>query len=613
MKWVFAISAAFLVPPALLAQGLFDGLGPPDRITIISLGMTAGQYFMAIFTGVVLAYAFQLLLTNLSVASGISALEGMIDPGKRKARPRMGNAENPDWDETAVKVEAGIGIWAMITSAIALFLACLLAIELIRIQSRTQAVVLSLVIWSVFMGTMMYLEGAAASSLLGYIAGAVRNGVSNLFSPLKAAAGKLAESRAQSAQKGRTLETAEEIAATVRRELFGEKETEPKPESPGIMDRIRNFVQSGIKPKAMDAVEMGHQVQAVLTDPELLASAKRGELQNLDRARFAEIVAGRTDLDKGQAERLAASLHYAWGKFILENAPAAAENVPTAQAAPALASAGSSATQSGSMADRYRRFKEFLRSTRRGELQPDRLEAEVKTLVTDPKEGLSQVRERAKELDRESLVQILSHREDMTPEEAGRIADQIDLARGRALSAKEQAEHREQDAMDRAMSRLRDKVYSLDRPELDFEGFQGDFRPLFEDPDADYMSLRVRLRGVDRDGVIALLDSMQGGSRSEAEQMVEKGDAMEKGEPAQAAAGVERMADRVMEAKERVLEQTRQVEQETRRRMENAKRISMEQAEAARKVTATAAWWLLATALVSAAAAMLGGIAAIRS
>ena len=209
MKALFAgFLSAILLPQTLLAQTPFDGLTPPGRFTIFSLGPTAGQLLLAIFCGVVLAFAFQWILTNLSVAVGISALQGKTSIRKREAARRKslekaskeGSEHGPhsihkgsqetEWDDTAVKIESGMGTWAMITSAIALFLGCWLSVELIRIQSGVQAAVLGLVIWSVFMGSMLYMEKAAASSFLGYITGAVRNGIGTLFAPLKASGGK---------------------------------------------------------------------------------------------------------------------------------------------------------------------------------------------------------------------------------------------------------------------------------------------------------------------------------------------------------------------------------------------------------------------------------------
>lgn len=625
----------------------------PSRVTIFSLGLTGGQLFFAIFAGVVLAYCFQWLLTNLSVAIGASAFQGMTDPEKRKGRrgrrsgsqgessrsgseDRRSPAERTAWGGKAVKIESGVGIWATVTSAIALYLACWLAMELVRVQGAGQGVIMGLIIWSVFLATMLYLEAAAMSSLLGVLTGAVRQGVGALLlplkaaaAPIKAAAGKISDSREASAERERSVETAQEIAEAVRKELFGDEDAHGVERGKGsgseggsLMGRIRDFVVSGVKPMAMDAARVGREMKAVFTDPEIVEAAKRGELQDMDRSRFAEIVAGRTDLDRDQAERLTDALHSSWGRFILENTSTVAGAAATV--APLATSPASGAAPKG-LADRYRQFKEFLRSTGREELQPERLEAAVKTLVQDPGAGLSELKLYAQELDRDAVAQALSRRQDLTPEEANRIADQVEAARGKALSSKEEAEHRLQQTRDRTTARIRDQVYSMDldnKPGL--EGFQGDFMKLFEDPKAGYEALKRRLQGLDREGLISLLSAPQNMDREDAAKAVEKGEAVKaKAEQAvsqvkdkaghavdQARAGVEKMVDRILEARDTALDRARQVEEETKRRLEEAREMAMEQAESARKATAAAAWWLLAAAIVSGAAAALGGLTA---
>ncbi|HLP40754.1 MAG TPA: hypothetical protein VK465_04540, partial [Fibrobacteria bacterium] len=560
-----------------------------DDLTLFGTGVSLGPFLVALLSGLLLAYCFQWLLTNLSVAIGASALRGVTDPGKRavarrkseekeRARLREGKPKEFDrdeggWDDTAIKVESGIGAWAMITSSIALFLACWLAVELIRLQGNIEAVILGLVIWSAFLGSMMYIESAAASSLLGLVTRAVKGGVNTALSPLRAAAKGIGEGQ----ERKETVKTAEEVAAVVRRELFPEARAEGESADlgPGLKEKIRGFVNQNVKPKVMDIADVGRQAKSLLTDPELVEMAKRGELQDLDRRRFAEMVAGRTDLSKEQIEKLTDSLHGAWDRFLGESGAPAPEPT-TADYAPgtALATAGSGPTSSsvqGGILAKYKGFKEFLRNTGREELSPERLEQEVKTLVIDPRLGISQLREHLKQLDRESLVQALGQRKDMTPEEASRIADQIELARGRALSAKEQAEHRAQEARDRALSKVRDYVYSLNRPELDYEGFEGDFKKLFDDPKAGYEDLKARLQGLDRETVIAVLSSRENVSRADAEKMVAHGESvLQKAETAkakvieakdQAAAGIEKVADRILEAKETVLERARQVEE----------------------------------------------------
>jgi hypothetical protein len=606
----------------LLAPGLIWAQSSADRnpfasadVAVLEPGFSGGQLLIAIAAGVVLAFCFQWLLTNLTAAFGISALQGITDRGRRAKRrakaadgERISGEEEEGWDHTALKLESGLGLWALITSCLALFFATWLAVELIRMQNNLQGAILGLVIWGVFMATMMRLEAAMASSLLGFVAGKAREGIGALLSPARAAAGAIADSRQRATRREEAVQTAEEVAAAVRRELFPEKEWAP--ESPSIGDKIRDFVRANVKPKAMDAARLGEEVKALLSDPEIIGMAKRGELMDLDRGRFAEIVAGRTDLEKEQVEKTVDALHGAWSRFLGEHAHGRPGERPVAEPAGSVAAAEAS---SSGVAAKYRQFKEFLRSTGREELRPERLEEEVKTLVLDPQAGISQLKEHFKELDRESLVQALGARKDMTPEEARRIAEQIDLARGKVLSAREHAEHRAGEMRDRILAKIRDHVYAAQRPELDYAGFESDFRLLFDDPKAGYAALKERLQGIDRESVIALLGTQEGVSREDAEKMVERGEQAKAkaGEMAEAAqAGIAKAADKIVAAKEAVLERARMIEEETRRRLEAAKRASLDQAEAARKVSAAAAWWMLAIGCASAVAALLGGLAA---
>jgi hypothetical protein len=627
MKPITSAIPVLLTPVMASAQSSADRIpgGFADAV-VVSPGFSGGQLLIAIAAGVVLAFCFQWLLTNLSAALGISALQGITDRGRlvrRRARaaahaePHPGTekelGEKPEkgWDDTAVKLESGLGLWALISSCLALFFACWLAVELIRMQNNLQGAILGLVIWGVFMGTMMRLEAAMASSLLGFVAGKAREGVSVLMAPARAAAGAIAESRQRSARREEAVQTAEEIAAAVRQELFPAQDWTP--EAPSMAAKIREFVRDNVKAKASDAARVGQDIKALLSDPEIIAMAKRGELMDLDRRHFAEIVAGRTDLDEAQVEKLVDTLHGTWSRFLGEQHPQGRPGArPAADPPGAAANAGASSPSTGVSA-RYRQFKEFLRNTGREELRPERLEQEVKTLVLDPQAGITQLKEHFKELDRESLVQALAARKDMTPEEANRIAEQIDLARSKVLSAREQGEHRAEEMRDRVLAKIRDHVYAANRPELDFEGFEADFKLLFDDPKAGYAALKERLQGIDRESVIALLSAHEGVSRDDAEKLVGKAELAraKAGEAVDAAkAGIARTAERIVAAKEAVLERARMIEEETQRRLEAAKRASWEQAEAARKVAASAAWWMLAIGCASAVAAVLGGLAA---
>jgi len=605
-----------------LAQSSADPNPFSDAGAALGHGFSGGQLLIAIAAGVVLAFSFQWLLTNLTAAVGLSALRRWVDPVTRAAwrghrkegGDRIGRdyalriaGEREGWGDSALKLESGLGIWALATSCLALFFACWLAGELIRMRNDLQGAILGLVVWGVFLGTMMRLEAGMASSLSGLVAHKAREGIGLLLGPARAAAGAVAHARERAARREEAVETAEEVAAAVRRELFPEKD--PEPEGAGIGEKLRDFVRARVKPKALDLARLGQEVKDLLADPEIIAMAKRGELMEIDRARFAGIVAGRTDLDKQQVERMIGALHGTWSRFLGEHAPGRPGERPKGQPKPAVSRE--------SLVARYRQFKEFLRSTGREELRPERLEEEVKTLVLDPRAGLAQLRQHFQELDRESLIEALKARNDITPEEANRIADQIDLARSKVLSAREQAEHRAGELRDRILAKIRDHVYAAQKPELDYAGFEADFRQLFDDPKAGYAALKERLGSLDRESVIALLSSggSEGGGMDgeDARKLVEKGEqARERWKEMTGTAmeGMEKLADKIVAAKEAVLERARLVEAETGRRLEAAKIVSQEQAEAARKVAASAVWWMLGIGIASALAAMLGGLAA---
>lgn len=75
----------------------------------------------------------------------------------------------------------------------------------------------------------------------------------------------------------------------------------------------------------------------------------------------------------------------------------------------------------------------------------------------------------------------------------------------------------------------------------------------------------------------------------------------------------ERIISRIESARDRVIGKVEQMGAEVRRRLDAAKQEALHQADEARKIAATAAWWAFASAVVSGVAAVLGGIVAAMS
>lgn len=606
-----------------------------------------GRLFLALIVGVLLAMAFQWILTTLSAATGIMALgkatrkmrrsyypedryrdrdrdrdDGRWRPDHERAseyreeRRERSDWQEPEWEKPAQKVQAGVGLWVMITASISAFCAAWLASELIRFGGRTEAVIMGLAVWAGFMFTMMWLEATILGALLGNLMGAFKGGmkaVGTAAAPLKSAAGAVGHAASASA---------EEIAAKVREEF------QAQGGGSGLKEKLKDYL-GAMPSRSFDRGRIERDVDDLFEDGEIREAARTAG--SLEKRRFQEIVAGRSDLSQEEQKNLIEVLHRKWnslanpssgeggwsagsayasteartGETQAIEAPALAGETPvsraeqptartassnpyagTSSAFAASAAAGGTRTATPAFAARFQTFKEFLRSADKRDLNPVRIEQEVESLVIHPEEGFANMEKSVRDMKRDEISQVLRQRRDITLEEADSIADLVDSARTRMLSRSEIREHRVQEITDKALSRVRDYVYSLKRPELDLEGFRGDFAKMLEDPKGGFESLKSKAAGVDREALISSFSARSGISRQEAE----------------------KMADQAEQALKQAEENARRIEEETRRRLESAKRAAAENAESTRKLAASAAWWLFAVAVITAVAAALGGL-----
>ncbi len=113
---------------------------------------------------------------------------------------------------------------------------------------------------------------------------------------------------------------------------------------------------------------------------------------------------------------------------------------------------------------------------------------------------------------------------------------------------------------------------------------------MFDDPQAGFEALRDRLSSFNRDTLVAVMSSREDISEEDANRII----------------------DQVERARQTVLQRAERLQQEAQRRLEEVKHQAQKQAEETRKASASAAWWLFATALVSAIfSAIAGAVAAI--
>jgi hypothetical protein len=257
----------------------------PERVSVV---FSSPKFFVAFLAGTLMALAFQLLLTNFSVAAGISSWE--IDDDDNERSGSLGHKIR--------KVEAKVGFWALITATISLFVASFLAVKLSLIQSALFGAIIGVVIWSTFFSLVVWLGSSTIGSLIGSLANTFTSGLQSLMGTATAGIG------ANVAQR-QMVATAEEITAAVRRELTSGFDP----------DSIRNTLQSSLNSLQipnLDLKEIRSQFDRILRDFDFSEIANSDALRNINRQTFVDLISERANLSPGDINKIAEQLEAAW-------------------------------------------------------------------------------------------------------------------------------------------------------------------------------------------------------------------------------------------------------------------------------------------------------------
>lgn len=308
-----------------LAQVPVDrGVNTPEEAALVFSGP---RFFVALISGVVLAFAFQLLLTNLSVAAGISYVgrsnedDDDDDHEQHRSGRRIpvyrdpgetGNLDRNDRHEdhsgvggTIKKIGFAVGIWTLITVSIALFVACLLAVKLSLLTSAGLGAIVGLVIWGAYFSLLVFVSSTTVGSLIGSVVNTATSGFQAILGTATAAMGARAVNQ-------QVVSTAEAAAAAVRRELgngIGAVD---------LRDSLEDYLER-VRPGQIDMRRVRHELEDLVNDPQLqdlLGADSAAEaierLRDVDRNTFVNILRDRTDLSKREAKQLVDQLDTVW-------------------------------------------------------------------------------------------------------------------------------------------------------------------------------------------------------------------------------------------------------------------------------------------------------------
>ncbi len=528
----------------------------PAQASVVNSGP---RFFVALISGIILAFAFQLVLTNLSVAAGISYL------GRSSDSDSSNDGGGDSVGGTFKKIGTAVGLWTLVSVTIALALACFLAVKLsLVILDPRLGAILGLVIWGAYFLLLMWVSTTTVGSLLGSVVNTATSGFQALMGTATAALGA-------KAVNNQVVATAEAAANAMRREIGGAID----PHS--IRDSVEDYLDM-LRPPEMDIKKMRSEFEKLLNDPKLKDIAGSPDLRNIGREKFLELVKSRTDLSKRDTNRIADTLYSVWQQAVGQQQPKQdnlgelmdyLKSLPPGQAKSEeinaklekilqeqkenkestpgpiqrsvqqaisaitgivlgrtdlsdidvqkiLSALSTAKDKVGEQADKLglpvpkqpystirADIENYLSNTYAWQLKDDAIAREFREVIYDPAANPGFVRGELEKISTNDFVNILQQRGLLTQREIHRIADRLEAVRQEVLVVVTAAEERE--IVQDLQRRIESYLLVTPKSEMTSEGIQKNFKPLLEDSDADYETLSRRLSQFDREEMRQIL------------------------------------------------------------------------------------------------------------
>jgi hypothetical protein len=557
MKKLFLLTLT-ISPLNMFAQGIGNTFVLEDT-----------NFFICVVAGVLLALGFQLLLTALSVAGGITAVGNVRKKG-HEASHSKGHSKDHDDDGMNIgqKVSSGLGAWTLITTSIALFFASLLAVKLGLIGANFIGATLGLVIWATFFMVVTYLEVNMVSSLIGGLASTVKEGLSSAGSAFS----KSDSSQAKDIAKTRAKEEAKQMRKEFEN-LFSTHDVDKK---------VENYIDE-LKPQQIDVKNIKKQIKDLLTDVQVTEKADFDSPNSIKKLILEE--ADKSSLSKEDKD--AVKQHVNSLKDVAQS-----DRSPEEKAKAGIVDLTPADKQ---QVDQYqKKIREALENTNNREFQPDKLEEDLKRILNEPKAASNIAKSKASAMDRDTLVKLLAS-QNMSEQEADQRVSQAEKVLNKVSAFFGESEAKaasKKGDLQQKHSEIQGQIKSMfsgaKDSTMDLKRIYSDFTSIFQESAAG-PDLKYKLEHYNKNEMTALITNRTSMSRSEAEPIAEK----------------------IVSARDEVLNKAYEVEVKVNEKMAEAKDKALIAAEESRKAAATAAWWLVGTAVVSAAASAIGGMLAL--
>lgn len=573
-KSIYAIPA---FTAALLASQ--DAFAQTSSQTYIFEGTS---FWVALFSGLLLALAFQVVLTGLSFAMGMSMTPNLKKAlAKAKAKPskhddRHFNDDHHDDDDemisTRMKIVNGMGVWSMITTSIALFTATWIAVRFNYISLDSTGLLVGLVVWALFTVFVSYLEIKSVRSLTGGLTSIVSSGLQVGANSLKSVFSRSEAHHAENVGRHAVRGIYEELVYLDRKKNLGRN--------------IEKYI-SQITPDVPSYKKMQRDLEHLIRD------IKVEEKYDLTHDEMIRELSVKLEKDHKHMNKKNADMVYSAAGRAFDNA----ERQGT-KAGKVAAVTDAMAPMKDSDAKKYReKLAKALKNSGREEVDPEALKKDIEKIVSSPKTAKDVVRARLALFDRDTVKAVLAEHKKLDKKKTDKIVETVLKAvsgvstkygsgKTAAASKKKAASVKSKEMPARVKMRIANYCDSLGREEVSYERIKHDIEEIMHDPTCAPQVLKAHLAEMDRNTLVAVLESNRHISHDRAEEL----------------------ADSIIAMRDSVSKNIDKAKDGALKKYEDLSRRAAIHAEHTREVVMAAGWWMFLTAIISGVAAAAGGL-----
>ncbi|HEY9893099.1 MAG TPA: MFS transporter [Candidatus Sericytochromatia bacterium] len=376
-----------------------------------ALAFSGPKFFVALVAGVVMAFAFQFVLTNLGVALGISMAGGSSSPSDS----HDSHKESDSLGGTIRKIGFALGLGTLISVTVALFFASLFAVKLSLITNAGLGAIVGLVIWAAYFLLLVYFSSSTVGSVVGSVINTAGAGISAIAGTAAAAIGGTAASR-------QMVATAEAAAAAVGREF--NSAIDPV----SIRENVEEYIEA-LRPPELNIKAIRQEFENLLNDPNLKELAGSDGLSNINRQTFVDLISSRSDLSKRDVNRLADQLEGAWKNTVGQVQP---QKDSMAELVNYLKSAAPTQLLGDQLGQRVDQLIQELGKGRQSQTDQSKAQpqatgpvAQAMTLGVNSLIGMVMGRTDLSDFDVEKVINQLQKLRGVATDQVGKIADKV--------------------------------------------------------------------------------------------------------------------------------------------------------------------------------------------